>query len=145
MFISQLLRKDRTMSVYTTSAEFASANDWMPAEFAEERYGAHAAKTGRVAKHGTSWSIMEDGAYRQASPLEIGGIEDYVVASAKALSHFAGYELDEAIAITLEEMTDASETLDDADAWLLDAMADEATWRDYCDTRNALLLGILMF
>lgn len=131
------------MQSYTTSVEFANANAWMPADFAEERYGAHAAKTGRVAKHGTSWSIFEDNAYRQASPLEIGGIESELLAQAVALSHFAGYDLDEAALLIQADLT--ADDLADAGDWFTAVLAREADAADYLDTVSAARYGIQMF
>lgn len=127
------------MQSYTTSVEFANANAWMPADFAEQRYGAHAAKTGRVAKHGTSWSIFEDNAYRQASPRECEGIADELMTTAVALSDFAGYELDDALSAVLADLGAED------DAWLIEGLIGRADARDYADTINSVRLGIAMF
>ena len=56
------------MTAYATLAEFASSYAWMPAEVAEFSYGKSAAKQNRTVKAGSTWSIMEAGELRQASP-----------------------------------------------------------------------------
>ena len=102
------------MSSYTTLSEFASAYTWMPAQVAEFAYGKDAAKQNRTAKHGTSWSIMEAGEYRQASPDEAEGIETGLVELAEAVAMFGGDVLDELEAILLagEEWWECSCTTD---------------------------------
>lgn len=132
------------MSSYTTLAEYASLYSWMPAEVAEFSYGKVVAKQNRTAKHGTSWSIMECGEYRQASPDEAKGIEAGLVDLAAAVAMFGGDLLDELEA----DDWNAPEDLERRAA-NVEGMLDfyEAAWadsRDYYDTVASIRYGFQM-
>lgn len=76
------------MTVYNTLADFATAYVWLPADVAEYCYGKDAAKQSRIAKSGTSWSIRENGDWREASPNESTGIRIGLIELAEALAAF---------------------------------------------------------
>jgi hypothetical protein len=110
------------MSSYTTLSEFASAYSFMPAEVAEFSYGKDAAKQNRTVKAGSTWSIMEAGEYREASPDEAEGIETGLVELAEALAMFGG-------------------DLDELEA----AVADWHDSQDWYDTQASVRFGFQMF
>lgn len=133
------------MSSYTTLAEYASLYSWMPAEVAEFSYGKVVAKQNRTAKHGTSWSIMECGEYRQASPDEAKGIEAGLVELADAVAMFGGDLLDE---LEADEATDEwsererrAANVEGSLDWYEAAWADS---RDYYDTVASIRYGFQM-
>ena len=96
------------MTAYATLAEFASSYAWMPAEVAEFSYGKSAAKQNRTVKAGSTWSIMEAGELRQASPDESEGIEAGLVELAEAVAMFCGIDEIEAMVLAGEDWWDCS-------------------------------------
>lgn len=130
------------MSSYTTLAAYASEFSWLPAELAETCYGEHVADAHRVAKSGTSWSILECGEYREASPNEVAGIEKSLVEMAEALAHFCDCDEIDAYAQVIECIPGYAEALDEIDAMIL---ANEADWLDMIDTQASIRFGFQMF